>query len=85
MMPAINYANWRIRRMPAVMADAFLLMVSNAAIALSCTSGEPADFAHKETSSIAAARACWLCTKSVRTSAVAILAWLSDMTVVLDG
>lgn len=66
--------------MPAVIADAFLSMVSSAAIALSCTSGEPVDFTHKETSSIAAASACWLCNNSVRTSAMAILVWLSGMT-----
>lgn len=67
------------------MADAFLSMVSNAAIALSCTSGEPVDFAHKEISSMAAASPCWLCNNSVRTSAMAILEWLSGMTVILEG
>lgn len=68
-----------------MIADAFRSMVSNAAIALSCTSGEPVDFAHKEISSMAAASPYWLCSNSVRTSAMAILEWLSGMTVVLDG
>jgi len=62
-------------------------MVSSAAITLSCVTDEPVDRAHKVTSSIAARRACWLCRRSVRTSAVAILAWLlSGMSVVvLEG
>lgn len=60
-----------------MMADAFLSMVSSAAIALSCVTDEPVDFAHKEISSIAAASACWLCNNSVKTSAIAMLAWLS--------
>lgn len=68
-----------------MMADAFLSMVSSAAIALSCTSGEPDDITHEETSSIAEARACWLCSNNVRTSAMAILEWLFGMTVFLDG
>lgn len=62
-----------------MMADAFLSMVSSAAITLLCAPGEPVDFIHKETSSIAAAKACWLCSNSVNTSAVAIAAWLSDI------
>jgi hypothetical protein len=69
-----------------VMADAFRSMVSSAATALSCAAGEPADFAHKETSSIAEAKACWLCKSKVRTSAIAIVAWLlSGMDVILEG
>lgn len=72
--------------MPAVMADAFMSIVSSAAITLPCTTDEPDDFAHKATSSIAAASACWLCSRRVNTSAVAILAWLlSVMTIVLVG
>jgi len=44
--------------MPTAIADAFLSMVSSAAITLSCVSDEPVDLAHKAISSIAAARAC---------------------------
>lgn len=56
-----------------MMADAFLSRVSSAVMALSCVSGEPVALAHKATSSIAAASACWLWSKSVSTSAVAML------------
>lgn len=86
MIPRISYASSRILKMPAVMADAFLSMVSTAPITLPCVMGEPVDLAHKASSSIAAASACWLCSRRVNTSAVAILAWLlSVMTIVLVG
>ena len=62
--------------MPTAMADAFLSMVSSAVMTFSCTSGEPVDLAHKDSSSTAAARLCWLCKRRVRTSAVEMLAWL---------
>jgi len=68
--------------MPTAMADAFLSMVSSAVMTFSCTSGEPVDLADKDNSSIAAASACWLCKRRVRTSAVVMLVWLlSDMRV----
>ena len=69
-----------------MIADAFASRVSSAVTAFSCTSGEPVDFAHAATSSIAAASACWLCKSKVRTSAVAMWASeLSVMAVVLEG
>lgn len=59
--------------------------VSSAVMALLCASGEPVDLAHKATSSIAAASACWLCSSKVSTSAVAMLASvLSGMVVILE-
>lgn len=71
--------------MPAVMADAFLSMVSSAAITLPCVTDEPVDLAHTAISSIAAARACWLCSNKVNASAAAMLALLSSMGVFLDS
>lgn len=67
------------------MTDALLSMVCSEAVALSRTPGEPVELAHKAISSIAAANACWLCSSRVRTSATAMLAGVSDMTVFLDG
>lgn len=60
--------------MPVVMAEAFLSIVSKADMALSCTSGEPFDLTHTASSSIAAAIACWLCSRSVSASAVSMWA-----------
>ena len=58
-----------------VIADAFASRVCNAVTAFSWVSLEPLALAHRATSSIAEARACWLCSRSVRTSAIAI--WTS--------
>lgn len=60
--------------MLAVMADAFLSMVSSTAFTLLCAYSEPVDRAHKAISSIAAATACWLCSNRVNASAVAMFA-----------
>lgn len=69
-----------------MMADAFASRVSNAVTAFSWASLEPLAFAHRATSSIAAASACWLWRRRVSTSAVAIwVSVLSGMAVVLDG
>lgn len=62
----------RSLRIPAVMADAFVFSASIAAMACSWASLEPPAFAHRATSSIAAANAYWLCSRRVSTSAVAI-------------
>ena len=56
------------------MADAFASSVSNAVTAFSWTSLDPLALTQRATSSIAAAKACWLCRRRVRTSAVAIWA-----------
>lgn len=54
-----------------VIADAFASRVSSAVTAFSCVSGEPFALADKATSS-SAAKAYWLCSMSVRTSAEAM-------------
>ncbi len=69
-----NDQDWRSLRIPAVIADAFTSRVCNAVTAFSCTSLEPLALTHRATSSIAAASACWLCSRRVSTSAVAIWA-----------
>lgn len=66
------------------MAKAFASRVLRAAMTLLCVSREPVDLAHKATSSIAAAIACWLCNTKVSTSVAAMLASiLSGMVVIL--
>ena len=83
-LPALPFC--RSLRIPAVIADAFASRVFSAAMALSWTSGESVSLAHKATSSIAAAIACWLCSRRVNTSAVAMWASvLSGMAGVLEG
>ena len=68
------------------MADAFVSRVCNAVTAFSWASLEPLDLAQRAASSIAAAKACWLCSRRVSTSAVAMwVSVLSCMAVVLEG
>ena len=67
------------------MARALLSSVSMAPIALEATLSTPFSEIHLVTSSRAAARACWLCRRSVRASAVTMLASeLSGMGKVLE-
>lgn len=56
------------------MADAFWSRVVSAVVAFINASLAPLDLAHRDNSSIAAAKACWLCSRSVSTSAVAMWA-----------
>ncbi|MNF61299.1 hypothetical protein D3C84_429380 [compost metagenome] len=68
-----------------MMADAFASRVSSAVTAFPWASLEPLALAHRATSSIAAAKACWLWSRRVNTSAVAMWASvLSGMAVVLE-
>lgn len=77
--------NWRRRIIAFVMARAFLSSVSMAPSALAATLSTPFSEIHLVTSSRAAANACWLCSNSVRASAVAMLASeLSGMAIVLE-
>lgn len=69
-----------------MIADVFASRVSIAAMICSWASLEPLAFAHRATSSIAAAKASWLCNRRVSTSAVAMWASvLSGMADVLEG
>lgn len=75
----------RIPMMASVIACAFVSSVSMAVIALSATLPTPLSESHFITSSMAAAKACWLCRSNVNASAVAM--WtseLSDMAIVLE-
>jgi len=56
------------------MANAFSSSVCNAVVAFSWISLDPLALTHRATSSIAEARACWLCRSNVSASAVAMLA-----------
>lgn len=76
LMLGLNTYDLRIRMMTSVSARAFVSKVCIAAIALSTTLSAPFSESSLTTSSIAAAKACWLCRSNVIASAVAM--WTSE-------